>query len=156
MQTAYNDFSCLRSPLITILAGENRERLAVHSFVLSEAQSTSLQALVHGTWKECTDRTVNWSHSDLETIQRVISFLYFEDYKAPDPNERTQSSNEALLDVRPRDAVSKVDNTKAAGFASSRADNNGCIGQEVADHDLPEDEPIIPCSPQPEPESGLR
>lgn len=124
MQTVHDDLSCLKSPLITILAGEDCERLSVHSFVLSESQSASLQRLVDGPWKECTDRTVDWSHTDLETIQRVITFLYFKDYKAPDPVERTESSGEA----------------------------GGPASQESADHNLPEDGPVAPGPPEPEPE----
>ena len=81
----------------------------------------------------------DWSHTYLEIFQRVMLFLYLEDSKTPDPSERAQSSNEALLDMR---------------FASSRADNSGCTGQEVAAQDLPEDESIISGSPQPEPEWG--
>ncbi|KAK5189260.1 hypothetical protein LTR47_011258 [Exophiala xenobiotica] len=142
--------SCLQSPLITVLAGENRHHLAADSFVLSASQSTSLRALVKGSWKEGTDRTVDWSHTDLKTIQRDISFLYFQDYEAPDPQERIQDIDESLPDEKTQDAVRKANEHEAAGNASSGADGHAQDGQEALEHGQSEEEPVEPGSQESE------
>ncbi|MCJ1474756.1 hypothetical protein MMC13_003416 [Lambiella insularis] len=128
--------SCLQSPLATILAGENHRRLSVHSFVLSESSSLPLRALISGPWKECVDRTIDWSHTDVETVQRVISFLYFNDYEAPDPNVRTPSNNPASPDENTQDAVKNA-------------------GHDEGGRGLPQEEPMVPGSPEPESEPEL-
>lgn len=51
-----------------------------------------------------------------------------------------------------QDAAKRGDDAEVEGVAISRADDNGRVGQEAANHDLPEDQSILPGSPQPEPE----
>ena len=87
---------------------------------------------------------MDWGHTDVETVQRVISFLYFDDYEAPNPNLRTLSNYEAPLDGKTHDAVKVADGNEAAQAAASSVVDAG--------PDLPEEESVIPGSPEPEPE----
>lgn len=78
----------LRSNWVTILAGEDDRKLAVHEAVLSRSGSPSLQKLVEPHWKESSQGCIDWKHTSFSTVERVVTWLYFRDYQSPNPVPR--------------------------------------------------------------------
>lgn len=77
--------SILKSESVTIIAGAERHALTVHTAALLESESKSLCTLVQPGWRESTDGKIDWSHTELDTVQRVITYLYYKDYSGQDP-----------------------------------------------------------------------
>ena len=74
--------------MIFVRAGREEEMLAVHEEVLLRSGSSSLRSLLDPRWQGSTRHTIDWKHTDAETIRRVLTFLYLRDYHVPDPIRR--------------------------------------------------------------------
>ena len=74
--------------MIFVRAGREEEMLAVHEEVLLNSGSSSLRSLLDPRWQGSTRHTIDWKHTDAETIRRVLTFLYLRDYHVPDPIRR--------------------------------------------------------------------
>ena len=94
--SAYSLSGLLRSRCITILAGEDSQQLTVHEAVLSKSGLPSLQKLVEPGWKESMEGCIDWTQTNLQTVERVMTWLYFRDYQSADPvpRENEKQSNE--------------------------------------------------------------
>jgi hypothetical protein len=75
----------LRSNCVTIHAGEGDCKFTVHETLLSKSSSPSLQKLVEPAWRESSEGCINWRHTSSQTVERVLTWLYFRDYQSPDP-----------------------------------------------------------------------
>ena len=82
------------SQMITIISGEQKEKIPVHRDVLGESTSASLRALVNGKWKEGVKKSIDWSHTDKDTVVRFISWLYTKDYDIDIPAAIESTSEE--------------------------------------------------------------
>jgi len=72
----------LTSPVITILAGDEKHKFSVHEYIFQNADSPALAALVSDKWKEGTDRVIDWSTTNTRIVLSVIHYLYNKIYDA--------------------------------------------------------------------------
>lgn len=69
----------------------------MHTEALLRSGSESLATLIANGWRECSEGIIDWTTYDFETVQRVITYCYLKDYKAPDPvphETRAEKPNE--------------------------------------------------------------
>jgi hypothetical protein len=88
---------------IQIVAGTEKEYLAVHIEAIRASESPSLRALVDESWKESRENIIDWSHTDAATIKRFLTFLYTGDYEVPHPGPL---DNSTMTDSAPEGAAS--------------------------------------------------
>jgi len=71
----------ISSPMITVIAGNEKRIFAVHEYVIKNG-STALAALVSDRWKEGRDKVIDWSGIESSVIVSVIYYLYNKTYDA--------------------------------------------------------------------------
>ena len=71
------------SHTIKILAGGEKKEFTIHVEALRLSGSQSLAALCDGRFKESIEGAIDWSHTDHDTVERFLSYLYVGDYDAP-------------------------------------------------------------------------
>ncbi|KAI9367463.1 BTB/POZ protein [Aspergillus egyptiacus] len=93
----------------------------VHQAILCP-QSSFFKAAMEGEFEEAKTRTINLPADDLETIERVLSFLYLEDYSvdshtvdikggsSPEPTQVPTPLAESYISVEEAAAFSEPDN----------------------------------------------
>lgn len=66
----------------------------MHEAFLRTCESPSLNTfLKEQAWTEGQDRVIDWEEHDGPTIERFVTWLYREDYSAPDPQPRQGTGN---------------------------------------------------------------
>ncbi|OAP59079.1 hypothetical protein AYL99_06377 [Fonsecaea erecta] len=88
MESLGNFSQLLHSRCITIHAGKGDCKFFVHEALLSKSSSESLQKLVKPGWRESSEGCIDWTHTNSQTVERVLTWLYFGDYQSPDPVPR--------------------------------------------------------------------
>ncbi|KAL9104945.1 MAG: hypothetical protein Q9163_000190 [Psora crenata] len=87
--------SIYSSQLVTLLAGEEEIVLYAHTDVLSE--SDTFNTMIEGSWKESKESRIKLREWDVDTVARVLEWLYTCDYRSPfpfRPQVTTQSAGE--------------------------------------------------------------
>ncbi|KAJ6258519.1 hypothetical protein Dda_6563 [Drechslerella dactyloides] len=84
----------LNSETISIKVGAAGEILHVHRHLFENSESPSLKAIVSGKYKEGKgENGLDWSDEDVETIKRMLAFLYTGDYHVPEPRSVNSAAN---------------------------------------------------------------
>lgn len=98
------------SPIFEILAGPDQKRFYAHADVLSKSES--LRALIEGKWKDSLERKVVLEDWDEETVERLLEWLYTDDYACPHPTR--PATEEAIQPAAPHkdDEDSSIDSSK--------------------------------------------
>ena len=122
-----------QSGCVKIRAGNDEQLLPVHETVLLNSDSPSLRKLVQPGWKESSEGYIEWKHTSVPTVKRVLSYLYCGDYYAPDPTPREIQSQHDKADEcqlqsareAPYDTFSdeRIGETLDVGTAETEADD---------------------------------
>lgn len=78
-----------RSQIFELVA-DGDVRFFVHEDVLT-SQSEPFRMTAAGEWKEATERKINLSDWDADTVSRLLQYLYSGDYQYSDPTSVSQS-----------------------------------------------------------------
>lgn len=142
--------------------GRSNNLLDVHEAVLSDSGSPLLLKLVKPDWGGPAVRPIDWSHINVETVRRVLTWLYVHDYHSPDPVRReveVESKSEAEEDHAPdSEHVSQVVSDRAEDTHETPPEvwtyNNGTFTVDVSEPDFeyPVEEPVAEEGPAEEPE----
>lgn len=60
--------------------GEKQKVIYVHPAVLTQGES-AISARVTGRWADVSENVIDWSEFDECTVDSVVHYLYFKDYK---------------------------------------------------------------------------
>ncbi|KAI9773665.1 MAG: hypothetical protein M1840_006939 [Geoglossum simile] len=112
----------------------------VNQSAFASSGSSSLHSLVEkDKWLEGQENVVNWSHVDAETAGRLVSFLYWGDYKVPDPELVPESggpgSSVAAVSPMPPSAASDTPSLAKLDQSRPLTPIRHCLGDEIG---LPE------------------
>ncbi|KAK6337797.1 hypothetical protein TWF696_001277 [Orbilia brochopaga] len=76
----------LDSETISITVGDQGKILHVHRALFETSESPILQAIVSGKYKEGKgENGLDWTTEEVETVKRMLAFLYTGDYNVPPP-----------------------------------------------------------------------
>lgn len=99
----------LASPIFEVLAGPELKPFYAHASILS--RSDTLKALIGGGWKDSVDRQIKLEEWDVETVGRLLEFLYSGDYNSPYPERG--SSIVTVADIREEQAAPPQDENRS-------------------------------------------
>ena len=97
-------------------------------------------------WKESSEGCIDWKHTKIPTVERVLAFLYFGDYQSPEPVPRSKSDQP----LEPNELREGADTTYVESDAFEREGElqNGDVVAIETDYG-----PVVEApGPEPEPE----
>jgi hypothetical protein len=83
---------------VRILLDANKSFIIVHEQALQSCNSRPLNALLNAEWIEAKNQEINWTEHDSSTVLRFATFIYQNDYDAPNPQPLATSIEEGEKD----------------------------------------------------------
>lgn len=84
--------SGFESEVFELTAQSGERRIFVHGDILA-SQSEPFRKIVTGHWRESTERKIDLTDWDGDTVTRFVDFLYTGNYRYPDPKPITHGEN---------------------------------------------------------------
>ncbi len=116
------------------LCGQRRWFFTVHKAVLLNSGSSSLQELLKPEWIETSQGRIDWTHTNDETIERVLTFLYWGDYNSPEPTLReNQDQRNNADEARDTEHIVDGEGRVEQGWDDAAVEP---VAEDAADEDL--------------------
>ncbi|RPB15930.1 hypothetical protein P167DRAFT_571104 [Morchella conica CCBAS932] len=79
------DLNLLTSEIIEVLAESGSRKLFVHKDILT-SKSNHLRSVMGSVWKEVTEKKIDFSDWDGDTVGWFLQSMYVNDYQIHEPN----------------------------------------------------------------------
>ncbi|KAH0602721.1 uncharacterized protein H6S33_008371 [Morchella sextelata] len=79
------DLTLLTSEIIEVSAESGNRKFFVHKDILT-SKSNHLRSIMSSVWKEVTEKKIDFSDWDGDTVGRFLQFMYVDDYQIHEPN----------------------------------------------------------------------